>query len=428
MEDFINGLTESIVEEMTNAYMATDEFKAELEAVKKQLLAASEAVKNAKTDEELAAATEQLKAVEEAAKGLYNGVDEATKAVRDLNKELEQDTSFTELADSFKSSLMDMDATAEDWGQEIGKTLANTIIEQMIVPTMIAPLLQNVEDALNAALAGLPRGGSTDDIGGGGATDWEAVLGDEALQKAIADMEEQYPVLKELIQKIMALAGVDMTPTFSNSLDNLADTLLDRLLSLDDDVEDIGKQIGSTLIREMLTEMLKTGVYADRIAAIRQLWQDILTGADTVHTWQDVVNEIARLEADLNDPDNAFAGLADAYKRLNEEVSGIETSFGDLRSTFLDSLMDMESGVDDFRNKLEQTLVKDMMEKMVLDVPLTVTIGDESIVFDSFDDYREEWEKRYLNIWNAENPKIRTTFFIVPKSMTIGDTLSWHRS
>jgi len=26
------------------------------------------------------------------------------------------------------------------------------------------------------------------------------------------------------------------------------------------------------------------------------------------------------------------------------------------------------------------------------------------------------------------NPKIRTTFFIFPKSMTIGDTLSWHRS
>ena len=25
-------------------------------------------------------------------------------------------------------------------------------------------------------------------------------------------------------------------------------------------------------------------------------------------------------------------------------------------------------------------------------------------------------------------PKIRTTFFIFPKSMTIGDTLSWHRS
>ena len=25
-------------------------------------------------------------------------------------------------------------------------------------------------------------------------------------------------------------------------------------------------------------------------------------------------------------------------------------------------------------------------------------------------------------------PKIRTTFFIFPKSMTIGDTLSWHCS
>ena len=31
--------------------------------------------------------------------------------------------------------------------------------------------------------------------------------------------------------------------------------------------------------------------------------------------------------------------------------------------------------------------------------------------------------------WDKEDyPKIRTTFFIFPKSMTIGDTLSWHRS
>ena len=38
-------------------------------------------------------------------------------------------------------------------------------------------------------------------------------------------------------------------------------------------------------------------------------------------------------------------------------------------------------------------------------------------------------KKAHLKYRNPnELPKIRTTFFIFPKSMTIGDTLSWHRS
>jgi len=34
----------------------------------------------------------------------------------------------------------------------------------------------------------------------------------------------------------------------------------------------------------------------------------------------------------------------------------------------------------------------------------------------------------FLQAVSGYDPKIRTTFFIFPKSMTIGDTLSWYRS
>ena len=281
----------------------------------------------------------------------------AAEQFKERMRKAAEDTTFSGMADSFVSTLTDMDKSADDWGQEIGKTLAQKIIEQMIVPTMIQPLLDSVQSAFDAAMEGLSQGDST--------ADWEAVLGDEGLKAALADLQRQYPELKEVIQKILSMAGVKSD--FSNSLDSLGDTLLDRLLSLDDDVEDIGKQIGSTLIREMLEQMLATGPYADEIARIKQMWQDVLTGknvdedGNVLYTMEDVLQSIAALEGEING--NAdFTALAEKWKSLKKEAG---EGFSDLRGAFVSALTDMDGDAETFGKQIGRTMLEQMLEAYI---------------------------------------------------------------
>nr|MCR4810145.1 hypothetical protein [Prevotella sp.] len=287
----------------------------------------------------------------------YNEAVDGTKRFTDALKKIENDTTFKDMTGNWVSNLMDFNATAEDWAKEIGQTMAQKIIEQMIVPTMIQPLLDNIQKAFNDAMAT----NTTSDAEGNAVYNWKGVLNDEGLKASITALQDAYPELKDVVQQILSLSGVK--PDFSNSLDSLGDTLLDRLLSLDDDVEDIGKQIGQTLIREMLEQMLSTGQYADRIAAIKKMWQAILTGEDTEHTIEDVLKDIEQLENDITNPENSdFSGLIAKYKSLADVA---KEGFSDLRGAFLSSLIDMNGDAETFGKSIGRTMLEQMLDAYV---------------------------------------------------------------
>ena len=357
VKDFMQNISETIARELMESYMATEEFQEGLKTVKDDLEAAVKALAEAKTPEEIAAAEEQLKNAKKAAEDFYNEAVGGTKRFTDALKKIENDTTFKDMTGNWVSNLMDFNATAEDWAEEIGQTMAQKIIEQMIVPTMIQPLLDNIQKAFNDAMAT----NTTSDAEGNAVYNWKGVLNDEGLKASITALQDAYPELKDVVQQILSLSGVK--PDFSNSLDSLGDTLLDRLLSLDDDVEDIGKQIGQTLIREMLEQMLSTGQYADRIAAIKKMWQAILTGEDTEHTIEDVLKDIEQLENDITNPENSdFSGLIAKYKSLADVA---KEGFSDLRGAFLSSLIDMNGDAETFGKSIGRTMLEQMLDAYV---------------------------------------------------------------
>ncbi len=282
---------------------------------------------------------------------------EEAKKFTERMKKAAQDTTFTDMESNFVSALMDMEGDVKDFANDIGQTMAQKIIEQMIVPTMMQPLLDNIQKAFNDAMAT----NTTSDAEGNAVYNWKGVLNDEGLKASITALQDAYPELKDVVQQILSLSGVK--PDFSNSLDSIGDTLLDRLLSLDDDVEDIGKQIGRTLIREMLEQMLSTGQYADRIAAIKKMWQAILTGEDTEHTIEDVLKDIEQLENDITNPENSdFSGLIAKYKSLADVA---KEGFSDLRGAFLSSLIDMNGDAETFGKSIGRTMLEQMLDVYV---------------------------------------------------------------
>lgn len=66
-------------------------------------------------------------------------------------------------------------------------------------------------------------------------------------------------------------------------------------------------------------------------------------------------------------------------KQINDNLT--QTSFDDLRSSYLDALTDMESDSEDFAKSFEDMMFKAMLNSIVLN--------------DEFDDWLQDWQKRY---------------------------------
>jgi hypothetical protein len=348
-KDFAASMKESIANSLIEAYTTTEDFQQALASLKKQM---QEAIESGDP--------EKIKEADDAVKQFWNdttnGVEKYTNALEKAQQE--QDSTFKDMGDSWVSNLMDMGSTADDWAQEVGKTMAQLIIEQMIVPTLMQPLLDNLQKAFDGAVSRLSAGA----MDGNGVYDWKQLLNDAGLREALKAIEDAYPELKKTVEEILSLAGIN--PEIDNALSSLSDTITDRLLTLDGDVEDLGKQIGSTLIREMIATMLTEGVFAEDIKRIKQLWEDILTGKDTTHSVEDVLGEIALLEDQIvSNPD--MSAFVAKWKELNAEVAEAKEGFSDLRGTIVSSLMDVEGDLESFRKNLSKTMQEQMLDAYI---------------------------------------------------------------
>lgn len=301
---------------------------------------------------------------------------------------------FEDILDSWKDTLTDLESTTEDW--------KNTLIDQIF------------SDLVESAILNAPvtMGEKTFDNFGKYLQDWtdrykslieDTTLSDEERNERLKVLiDEQTTLREQQAEKAKQLAegiGKDMSEAFSNSLDNLGDSLIEGLLANSEaDAENAGKQIALTLIKEMLQTMLASEKYAGRMEEIRKKWQQLLSGEDVSFTMDDVLQDIANLNNDIAN-DESISALAQQYKELNKQVENTQTVFNDLHNTFLNTLTDMKGDAESFRKTLEQTMLKDFIDKHVLDVPITVNGMD----FEDFNAYVEDWNSRYAEEVKAGN-------------------------
>ena len=301
---------------------------------------------------------------------------------------------FEDILESWKDTLTDLESTTEDW--------KNTLIDQIF------------SDLVESAILNAPvtMGEKTFDNFEAYLTDWterykslieDTTLSDEERNERLKELiDEQTTLREQQAEKAKQLAegiGKDMSEAFSNSLDNLGESLIEGLLANSEaDAENAGKQIALSMIKEMLQTMLASEKYAGRMEEIRKKWQLLLSGEDVAFTMDDVLQDIANLNNDIAN-DESISALAQQYKELNKQVENTQTVFNDLHNTFLNTLTDMKGDAESFRKTLEQTMLKDFIDKHVLDVPITVNGMD----FEDFNAYVEDWNSRYAEEVKAGN-------------------------
>jgi DNA repair exonuclease SbcCD ATPase subunit len=188
---------------------------------------------------------------------------EAAAGLRDRLKETVEDTTFKDMTDSWISSLEDMEKTADDWAQDVGKTMVRHIISNMIAPTMMQPLLDNLQDAINAVM------------GQDGAT-WQDVVADGSVRAALDAIKNAYPELQEAVRQIYDALGVELSASDNNPFDDLEDQFLSVLTDIEKDAEDWAKDFGKKLTDELIKEFVMGDAFKEKIEEYKESLKEIM--------------------------------------------------------------------------------------------------------------------------------------------------------
>lgn len=276
---------------------------------------------------------------------------ENAEQYRERLKEIAIDTTFKDMASSWLSSLMDFNATAEDWAKNLGRTMAQRIIEQMIVPTLIQPLLNDLQKAMDDALS--VQGAK-----------WEDVLNDEAVTNAFAAIMNAYPDLKKMVEDILGRLNITkQVEDAKTAFNNLTDTIVSGLTDAEMTAEKFAQNIARTLAEQMMKGVIEAR-FATVIQGIQQDWANALEQGST-SALEDIKQRIIELYKEAG---RETQELAEIFRDLGGNV---DETFTSMANSWTSVLMSMEATAEDWAQSVSRTIVQTIVEKMV--VPTLIT-------------------------------------------------------
>lgn len=358
----------TLIKEMLQTMLASEKYSSEIAKIKEKW---QQVLTGKNTDEEgniLFTMDDVLQQVSDLNDTIAN--DGAIRSLagqyQELNKQIKNtDSLFGSIKDTFASSMMDMNKTADEMASDIGQTIAKNIIEQMVVSSAVKPLVDNLQKAFDAANVE-------------GAT-YSSVIGDEAVQNALAELKNAFPELQETAKDIMAGLGVKMNETAKQGFSDLKGTFVNTLTDMDADAETLGKNLGKSMMEQMLNAMVEKE-YKDDLKNINDEWADALEAGDPARLEaikQKAEDLFATIEAD-----QSIKKLADEIKSLTDDTS--TSPFDNLRSSFLSALTDMSKSTADFTKDISTMIAQSFVDSFVMG--------------DLFDEKLAKWKKKYKEI------------------------------
>lgn len=361
-------IASTLIKEMLQTMLASEKYSGEIAKIKEKW---QQVLTGKNTDEEgniLFTMDDVLQQVSDLNDTIAN--DEAIKSLagqyQELNKQIKNtDSLFGSIKDTFASSMMDLNKTADEMASDIGQTIAKNIIEQMVVSSAVKPLVDNLQKAFDAANVE-------------GAT-YSSVIGDEAVQNALAELKKAFPELQETAKGIMTGLGVKMNETAKQGFSDLKGTFVNTLTDMDADAETLGKNLGKSMMEQMLNAMVEKE-YKDDLKRINDEWADALEAGDPARLEaikQKAEDLFATIEAD-----QSIKKLADEIKALTDDTTA--SPFDNLRSSFLSALTDMSKSTADFTKDISTMIAQSFVDSFVMG--------------DLFDEKLAKWKKKYKEI------------------------------
>lgn len=172
------------------------------------------------------------------------------------------------------------------------------------------------------------------------------------------------------------------------------------------DVEEWGRNLRNSLIRQFVQAQLLGSEFEEWAKGIAErynsAWEAYKGGGINEADLRGIMTNIG------SEVDAYTETLSEKAKRLMEafgytpDTEEAQSAFSGLRDTFLDTLTDIEGDAKSFRKKLQEIMVRDFMEKQVLDVEFTIN----GMTFENFEAYSVDWNKRYQQAMSEGNMEL----------------------
>lgn len=303
--------------------------------------------------------------------------------------ELEKDSPFKDLRKQFVDTLMDMDATAEDWAEDVGRTMSRKIVEQLMQAQLIEPLLERLDSAFEAAMS---REGAT----------WESVIPE--LAPYIEEMKEAFGDMQPMVEHVLNSFGL-MKAAEEEAKDgfgNLRDTFVQSLMTMGGDAEQFAKSLQRTMTEQMVGKVIEQR-FQSQLDALSEAWYDALEAGDTAAMGK-IRQQLMELQAACGE---AVKPLLDDLRVLEEEAV-VDETVTSMRESWLNGLMEMKAGTQDFVSDIRKMLTQKLVEKTVLggqfDAWLERMQGEYDSIMASGKGEREmaEQMKRLAAVWEEK--------------------------
>ena len=297
---------------------------------------------------------------------------------------------FDSLRDMWLSTLTDMEADAKDWEREILRIM----VEDLISTTVLNDSFTAWLDDWKKRYTELMKAEANHEI--------SQQERDRRMQELLDEQVEKREQLAGQAKEIMdSLGYTEMFEEADDAFGDLRDQFVDALMDMDTDAEEWGKQIAQTLARQFIEQQLLNEAFGGMLDEWKADVAELMEHGFGEGSREDA-EAIERLKGKVQELVNKYKELAPLAQEfmeaigLGKEDESATSPFEDLRTTFVNTLMDLQADAESFAKQLQKTLTQHLMEGLVDNF----TVGDLG-----FNDWLKKWNEEYMQTFNnLDNP------------------------
>ena len=229
-----------------------------------------------------------------------------------------------------------------------------------------------------------------------------------ALQGFKNTAEQNLPTLQEISQEIYnTIDGIFPSQDLIDShVDAIKSAFQNLLEDPTQDIEEWGKKFRNSLIKQLVLSKILGQEFEEWAKQWGEKFNNVWKAFNEGNLSQGAFDEI--MAGFYSEFDGMSKELSEKAKTLMESLGfdfgnvateSEDNPFKGLRDMFVDTLTDTEDDAESFKKRLEEIMVKDLIEKQIFDVPITVN----GMSFDNFTAYVEDWNKRYADAVKSGN-------------------------
>lgn len=283
---------------------------------------------------------------------------------------------FSDLRSMWLDTLMDMEGDASDFEKEIARVMTEDLINSLVLNKDFEKWLDDWKEKYATAIAE----GNTDAM--------------NALLQEQKDMREK---LAEEAGKIAGATGYaelmknteeELEEEAEDAFESLHDSFLDALMDMNADAETWAKNIGQTIARQLVEEKL----LGEAFGTVLDQWKSDVNEIISVGSLTDP-ETIAAISSKTAEMKDLLSGMAPQVKEfltalglVDDEVSKINTSFKNMRSTIVSSFTNLNATSEDFAKSLSRTMIEEMVDTIV-----------DSRYQTRMDEIMKQWQTALLN-------------------------------